>query len=170
MRLEYTIVHIDTGAVRVLKEIKCECGHVNPIGTVFVKLAGNHLKAMKIQNYWICAMRECTEISHADKTIIDKIWSFFFCKSGCMANRNNFSCISDRNYFSARNVHNSGIAPAEYYKQEYGFLGQLYYQLGFNNLYGSWWYMILIASIGISLVICSLDRVIPLYKALKSKA
>lgn len=87
-----------------------------------------------------------------------------------MANRNNFSRISDRNYFSARNVHNSRIAPAEYYKQEYGFLGQLYYQLGFNNLYGSWWYMILIASIGISLVICSLDRVIPLYKALKSKA
>lgn len=62
-----------------------------------------------------------------------------------------------------------GIAPAEYYKQEYGFLGQLYYQLGFNNLYGSWWYMILIASIGISLVICSLDRVIPLYKALKKQ-
>lgn len=62
-----------------------------------------------------------------------------------------------------------GIAPAEYYKQEYGFLGQLYYQLGFNNLYGSWWYMILIASIGISLVICSLDRVIPLYKALKAR-
>ena len=62
-----------------------------------------------------------------------------------------------------------GIAPAEYYKQEYGFLGQLYYQLGFNNLYGSWWYMMLIASIGISLVICSLDRVIPLYKALKKQ-
>lgn len=57
----------------------------------------------------------------------------------------------------------------EYYKTEYGFLGQLYYQLGFNNLYGSWWYMILIASIGISLVICSLDRVIPLYKALKKQ-
>jgi cytochrome c biogenesis protein len=46
-------------------------------------------------------------------------------------------------------------------------MGKLYYQLGFHNLYSSWWYLILIASIGISLVICSLDRVIPLYKALK---
>ncbi|MFL6560529.1 MAG: cytochrome c biogenesis protein ResB, partial [Bacillus sp. (in: firmicutes)] len=47
--------------------------------------------------------------------------------------------------------------------------GKLYYQLGFNDLYGSWWYLILIAMIGISLVICSLDRVVPLYKALKAQ-
>lgn len=62
-----------------------------------------------------------------------------------------------------------GVTPSEYYEQEYGFLGQLYYQLGFNKLYSSWWYIILIASIGVSLVICSLDRVIPLYKALKKQ-
>ncbi|MEH6994649.1 cytochrome c biogenesis protein ResB, partial [Neobacillus drentensis] len=37
------------------------------------------------------------------------------------------------------------------------------------NLYSSWWYLILIAMIGISLVICSLDRVVPLYKALKAQ-
>ncbi len=86
-----------------------------------------------------------------------------------MAHCNHFSCIGDWNYFPQEMYITPGIAPAEYYKQEYGFLGQLYYQLGFNNLYGSWWYMILIASIGISLVICSLDRVIPLYKALKKQ-
>ena len=44
---------------------------------------------------------------------------------------------------------------------------KLYYELGFHNLYSSWWYLLLIASIGVSLVICSLDRVIPLYRALK---
>jgi cytochrome c biogenesis protein len=60
--------------------------------------------------------------------------------------------------------------PADvYYEQEYGWFGKLYYQLGFNDLYGSWWYLILIAMIGISLVICSLDRVVPLYKALKAQ-
>src|SRR5699024_3481860 len=48
-----------------------------------------------------------------------------------------------------------------------GFLGKLYYEFGFHNLYSSWWYLLLIALIGISLVICSLDRVVPLYKALK---
>ena len=49
----------------------------------------------------------------------------------------------------------------------YGIPGKIYYQLGFHELYSSWWYMILIALIGISLVICSIDRYVPLYRALK---
>src|SRR5699024_2193626 len=57
--------------------------------------------------------------------------------------------------------------PAIYYEDQFGILGKIYYQLGLHNLYSSWWYMILIALIGISLVICSLDRVVPLYRALK---
>src|SRR5699024_11915127 len=40
-------------------------------------------------------------------------------------------------------------------------------QLGFHDLYSSWWYMILIALIGVSLVICSIDRFVPLRRALK---
>ena len=48
-------------------------------------------------------------------------------------------------------------------------LENLFYELGFNNLYSSWWYLVLIAMIGVSLVICSLDRVVPLYKALKAQ-
>ena len=109
------------------------------------------------------------DLSRKQKRLLIKFGAFLFCKSRCMAHCNHFSCIGDRDYFSAKMYITPGIAPAEYYKQEYGFLGQLYYQLGFNNLYGSWWYMMLIASIGISLVICSLDRVIPLYKALKKQ-
>jgi cytochrome c biogenesis protein len=61
------------------------------------------------------------------------------------------------------------VTAAEFYKDEYGILGQLYYELGFHNLYGSWWYMILVASLGISLVIASLDRFVPLYRALKKQ-
>src|SRR5690625_1603465 len=57
--------------------------------------------------------------------------------------------------------------PAVFYEARYGLLGKIYYQLGFHNLYSSWWYMILIALIGVSLVICSLDRFIPLRRALK---
>src|SRR5699024_6626682 len=57
--------------------------------------------------------------------------------------------------------------PAIFYEESYGFVGKLYYEFGFHNLYSSWWYLLLIALIGISLVICSLDRVVPLYKALK---
>jgi cytochrome c biogenesis protein len=55
---------------------------------------------------------------------------------------------------------------ARYYSDTYGTLGELYYALGFHNLYSSWWFVSLLVMLGTSLVICSLDRVIPLYKAL----
>ncbi len=171
MRLEYTIVHIDIGAVRVLKEIKCECGHVNPIGTVFCEACGKpfesneNIKLLDMR-YEGSARRSLTQT----KTIVDKIWSFFSSvKVGVWLIVITLAASAIGTIFPQEMYITPGIAPAEYYKQEYGFLGQLYYQLGFNNLYGSWWYMILIASIGISLVICSLDRVIPLYKALKKQ-
>lgn len=171
MRLEYTIVHIDTGAVRVLKEIKCECGHVNPIGTVFCEACGKpfesneNIKLLDMR-YEGSARRSLTQT----KTIVDKIWSFFSSvKVGVWLIVITLAASAIGTIFPQEMYITPGIAPAEYYKQEYGFLGQLYYQVGFNNLYGSWWYMILIASIGISLVICSLDRVIPLYKALKKQ-
>jgi len=171
LRLEYTIVHIDTGAVRVLKEIKCECGHVNPIGTVFCEACGKPFESnenVKLldMRYEGSARRSLTQT----KTIVDKIWSFFSSvKVGVWLIVITLAASAIGTIFPQEMYITPGIAPAEYYKQEYGFLGQLYYQLGFNNLYGSWWYMMLIASIGISLVICSLDRVIPLYKALKKQ-
>lgn len=171
MRLEYTIVHIDTGAVRVLKEIKCECGHVNPIGTVFCEACGKPFESnenVKLldMRYEGSARRSLTQT----KTIVDKVWSFFSSvKVGVWLIVITLAASAIGTIFPQEMYITPGIAPAEYYKQEYGFLGQLYYQLGFNNLYGSLWYMMLIASIGISLVICSLDRVIPLYKALKKQ-
>src|SRR5699024_11690877 len=60
--------------------------------------------------------------------------------------------------------------PAIFYEAQYGILGKIYYQLGFHNLYSSWWYMLIIALIGVSLVICSLDRFVPLHRALKMQS
>src|SRR5699024_6853706 len=42
--------------------------------------------------------------------------------------------------------------PAVFYEDWYGIFGKIYYQLGLHNLYSSWWYMILIALIGVSLL------------------
>ncbi|MED0949264.1 cytochrome c biogenesis protein ResB [Bacillus mobilis] len=155
----------------MLKEIKCECGHVNPIGTVFCEACGKpfesneNIKLLDMR-YEGSARRSLTQT----KTIVDKIWSFFSSvKVGVWLIVITLAASTIGTIFPQEMYITPGVAPAEYYKKEYGFLGQLYYQLGFNNLYGSWWYMILIASIGISLVICSLDRVIPLYKALKKQ-
>ncbi len=157
--------------MRALKEIKCECGHVNPIGTIFCEACGKPFESN--ENIKLLDMRyegsARRSLTHT-KTIVDKIWSFFSSvKVGVWLIVITLASSAIGTIFPQEMYITPGIEPAEYYKTEYGFLGQLYYQLGFNNLYGSWWYMILIASIGISLVICSLDRVIPLYKALKKQ-
>ncbi|MFC4767314.1 cytochrome c biogenesis protein ResB [Effusibacillus consociatus] len=57
--------------------------------------------------------------------------------------------------------------PAAYYKLTYGTLGEIYYKLGFSHMYTSWWFVSLLLALGVSLVICSLERVIPLYKSLQ---
>ncbi|EJS67337.1 cytochrome c biogenesis protein [Bacillus cereus] len=155
----------------MLKEIKCECGHVNPIGTIFCEACGKPFESN--ENVKLLDMRyegsARRSLTHT-KTIVDKIWSFFSSvKVGVWLIVITLAASAIGTIFPQEMYITPGIVPAEYYKQEYGFLGQLYYQLGFNNLYGSLWYMMLIASIGISLVICSLDRVIPLYKALKKQ-
>ena len=154
-----------------MKDVKCECGHVNPHGTVLCEACGkvldeqdNTAKLLDMR-YEGSARRSQTY----NKTFIDKIWNFFSSvKVGVWL-------IIITLIASALGT----ILPQEMYipqlpaddiiEQEYGWVGKLYYQLGFNNLYGSWWYLLLIAMIGISLVICSLDRVVPLYKALKAQ-
>lgn len=58
------------------------------------------------------------------------------------------------------------IDASTYYKETYGTAGNIYYRLGLSHTYESWWFVTLLVMIGASLVICSMDRVLPLYKAL----
>ena len=41
--------------------------------------------------------------------------------------------------------------------------------LGFHDMYNSWWFITLIGMLGTSIIIASVDRVIPLYKSLKKQ-
>lgn len=153
-----------------MEKVKCDCGHVNPHGTIFCEACGkpqedleNDKKLLNMR-YEGSARRSQTY----NQTFIDKIWNFFSSvKVGVWLIVITLIASALGTIFPQEMYIPPTVSPAEFYEEEYGFLGQLYYQLGFNNLYGSWWYMILIASIAISLVICSLDRVVPLYKALK---
>ncbi|GHH98140.1 cytochrome c biogenesis protein ResB [Neobacillus kokaensis] len=153
-----------------MKDVKCECGHVNPHGTVLCEACGKILdeeekkKQLLDMRYEGSARRSQTY----SKTIIDKIWNFFSSvKVGVWLIVITLiasilgTILPQKMYID--------LPPEVYYEQEYGWFGKLYYQLGFHDLYGSWWYLLLIAMIGISLVICSLDRVVPLYKALKAQ-
>jgi cytochrome c biogenesis protein len=57
----------------------------------------------------------------------------------------------------------------DYYKEHYGTAGVVYHALGLSRVYSSWWFIGLLVMIGTSLVICSLDRVLPLYRALSKQ-
>jgi cytochrome c biogenesis protein len=153
-----------------MKEVKCECGHVNPHGTVFCEACGKvtweneENKNLLDMRYEGSARRSQTY----NKSVIDKVWNFFSSvKVGVWLIIITLSASAVGTILPQEMYIPNTMLASEYYAEQYGWIGKLYYQLGFHNLYSSWWYLILIASIGISLVICSLDRVIPLYKALK---
>ncbi|MFD5848580.1 cytochrome c biogenesis protein ResB [Cytobacillus pseudoceanisediminis] len=155
-----------------MKEVKCDCGHVNPIGTILCESCGKVLeekekdKKLLDMRYEGSARRSQTY----NKTIIDKIWNFFSSVKVGVWLIVITLIASALGTILPQEMYIPPIMPAEeYYEDQYGWIGKLYYDLGFHNLYSSWWYLILIASIGISLVICSLDRVIPLYRALKKQ-
>lgn len=155
-----------------MKEVKCECGHVNPHGTVLCESCGITLIEEKSQGklhdmrYEGSARRSQTY----NKTIIDKIWNFFSSvKVGVWLIVITLVASAVGTIFPQEFYIPNIMTPAEYYEDQYGWAGKLYYQLGFHNLYSSWWYLVMIASIGVSLVICSIDRVVPLYRALKKQ-
>ncbi|MCQ6277959.1 cytochrome c biogenesis protein ResB [Bacillus sp. EB600] len=158
-----------------MNDVKCECGHVNPHGTFFCEACGKVLleedeqdkqKQMIDMRYEGSARRSQTY----NKTLIDKIWNFFSSvKVGVWLILITL-VASAVGTILPQEMYIPQTMPAEqYYQDQYGWVGKLYFELGFNNLYSSWWYLLLMALIGVSLVICSLDRVIPLYKALKAQ-
>jgi cytochrome c biogenesis protein len=154
-----------------MEQVKCECGHVNPHGTVLCESCGKPIiedstKKLLDMRYEGSARRSQTY----NKTIIDKIWNFFSSvKVGVWLIVITLLASAIGTIYPQEEYIPPTVTPAEYYEDQYGWTGKLYYELGFHNLYGSWWYMLLIASIGVSLVICSLDRVVPLYRALKNQ-
>ncbi|MEW9049781.1 MAG: cytochrome c biogenesis protein ResB [Neobacillus sp.] len=152
-----------------MKDVKCECGHVNPHGTVLCEACGKVLveeaKDSKLldMRYEGSARRSQTY----NKTIIDKIWNFFSSVKVGVSLIVITLVASAVGTILPQEMYIPSVQPSVYYQEEYGWVGKLYYDLGFHDLYSSWWYLILVAMIGVSLVICSLDRVVPLYKALK---
>jgi cytochrome c biogenesis protein len=153
-------------------KVKCDCGHVNPHGTVLCEACGKVLDE-KDQDQLLVDMRyegSARRSQTYNKTIIDKIWNFFSSvKVGVSLILITLIASTLGTIFPQEMYIPPNFPAAEYYQDQYGWLGKMYFELGFHNLYSSWWYLLLIASIGVSLVICSLDRVIPLYRALNKQ-
>lgn len=161
-----------------MNKVKCECGHVNPEGTVLCEacgkpiegnqhIDGNDKKKLLNMRYDGSARRSQTY----KKSLIDKTWAFFSSvKVGVWLIvltliASAVGSLLPQEMYIPEDAPSRD--PAIFYENSYGIFGLIYYQLGFHNLYSSWWYMLLIALIGVSLVICSIDRFVPLHKALK---
>lgn len=153
-------------------DIRCECGHVNPVGTVLCEACGrviadNHDETKLLDmRYEGSARRSQTY----NKSLIDKIWNFFSSvKVGvtliviALVSSALGTILPQEAYIP------DTVSASDYYQQEYGILGKLYYTLGLHNLFSSWWYLIIIGMLGISLLIASIDRFFPLYRSLKNQ-
>ncbi|MDZ5471155.1 cytochrome c biogenesis protein ResB (plasmid) [Bacillus sp. 31A1R] len=156
-----------------MNEVKCECGHVNPHGTILCEACGKVFEEQSNDDKKLLDMRyegSARRSQTYNKTFIDKIWNFFSSVKVGVWLIVITLVASALGTVLPQEMYIPPVMPAsEYYEDQYGWFGKLYYDLGFHNLYSSWWYLILVASIGVSLVICSLDRVIPLYRALKAQ-
>ncbi len=155
-----------------MKQIQCECGHLNPEGTILCEACGRALTEKAKQDklhdmkYEGSARRSQTY----NKTVIDKIWNFFSSvKVGVWLILITLIASALGTILPQEMYIPKTVPTEQYYNDVYGWFGGLYYTLGFHDLYGSWWYLLLIASIGISLVIASLDRFVPLYRSLKKQ-
>lgn len=153
-------------------DIRCECGHVNPVGTVVCEACGRTLanhqgeKELLDMRYEGSARRSQTY----NKSIIDKMWNFFSSvKIGVSLIVIALVASAIGTIFPQEAYIPSTIPASEYYQQEYGTLGMLFYILGLHNLYSSWWYLLIIGMLGTSLLIASIDRFFPLYRSLKNQ-
>lgn len=157
-----------------MKTLECKCGHINPEGTQLCESCGRPLteearnKPLADMRYEGSARRSQTY----NKTIIDKVWNFFSSvKVGMwiivaiLVAAAIGTILPQVFYVPANNA----TEAAAYYERVYGTFGKIYNDLGLSNLYSSWWFQGLIGLLGISLIIASLDRVIPLYKSLKKQ-
>lgn len=153
---------------------KCVCGHTNPLGTQLCESCGRPVEtdlkegpSFPDMRYEGMARRSQTYST----TVVDRIWNFFSSVKVAIYIIIVTLIASAVGTIFPQKVYIPVPVPLEtdvqrFYETTYGTLGKIYYALGFDELYSSWWFVTLLVMLATSLVICSLDRFIPLYKAL----
>lgn len=158
--------------MNALDHVKCECGHVNPVGTTICESCSNPLQYGEDKEFLDMRYDGVTRrsLTH-QRTIVDKIWNFFSSVRVAIAMMVLvlLASIIGSIFPQEQYIPVPGMNPEVYYATYHGIAGQIFYQLGFHNLYTSWWFVLLMMIIGISLIICTLDRAVPLYRALKKQ-
>ncbi|MFD1955776.1 cytochrome c biogenesis protein ResB [Paenibacillus thailandensis] len=151
---------------------KCDCGHQNYVGTVLCESCGKPLtddagSSMPLEMRYDGAARRSQK---SNPNWIDRIWNFFSSvKVAIYLILITLILATLGTIYPQENTFVRDADFAAYYKETYGVPGQIYYALGLSRTYESWWFITLLVMIGTSLVVCSLDRVLPLYRALSKQ-
>jgi len=158
--------------VLVVENTKCECGHQNSVGTVLCESCGKPLENNELSDLPL-EMRYDGVARRSQKSnpnLIDKIWNFFSSvKIAIYLIVFTFLTAMLGTIYPQENTFVNNFDPSVYYEETYGLPGKLYYLFGLSHTYETWWFIGLLVMIGTSLVICSLDRVLPLYRALSKQ-
>ena len=159
-----------------MEKMQCKCGHINPPGTVLCESCGRSLTEEE-QNKQLVDMRyegTARRSQTYNKSIIDKIWNFFSSvKVGVsiiviLLVAAAIGTILPQEQYVDVPVRTDETIKA-YYSDVYGEIGKIYHFLGLHDLYSSFWFIILVGMLAISLVVASLDRFVPLYRSLKNQ-
>ncbi|MCR8642334.1 cytochrome c biogenesis protein ResB [Paenibacillus sp. N1-5-1-14] len=157
----------------MITNTKCECGHQNHLGTVLCEYCGKPLfedeHAESLESLEMRYDGVARRSQKENPTILDRVWNFFssvkvaiYLILATLLSSILGTILPQENTFF-------GIDPSVYYKETYGLVGEIYYLLGLSHTYETWWFITLLFMIGLSLIICSLDRVLPLYRALSKQ-
>jgi len=151
---------------------KCECGHQNAVGTVLCESCGKPLNETEKTNEPL-EMRYDGVARRSQKknpNPIDRVWNFFSSvKIAIYLIVITLVASTLGTIYPQESAFINNFDASIYYEESYGLPGKIYYLLGLSHTYESWWFITLLVMIGTSLVICSLDRVLPLYRALNKQ-
>lgn len=156
----------------MLQNTKCECGHQNPIGTILCESCGKPLvddlpADLPLEMRYDGVARRSQK---QQPNWLDRVWNFFSSvKVAVILIVITLIGASLGSIFPQEDTLASSVDPSEFYRDQYGTWGAIYHALGLSRTYQSWWFIGLLTMIGASLVICSLDRVLPLYRALSKQ-
>ena len=157
-----------------MENIRCECGHENPFGTKLCIMCGRPLTKEEEQQKFADMRYDGTAIRSKtyNKSMIDKIWNFFSSvKVGITLIILNLIAASVGTFLPQEFYvqASTDAEKLEYYEKMYGTFGRIYYELGLSDTYSAWWFQILVGLLGISIIVASIDRGIPLHKSLKNQ-
>ncbi|MBO9606411.1 MAG: cytochrome c biogenesis protein ResB [Paenibacillaceae bacterium] len=155
----------------MIENTKCECGHQNPVGTVLCESCGKPLEDDP-GNTGPLEMRYDGVARRSQRTnqgLLDRVWSFFSSVKIAIYMILITLVLSMLGTIYPQENTLLNIGPDEFYEERYGTSGLVYYKLGLSHTFSSWWFMTLLFMIGTSLIVCSLDRVLPLYRALSKQ-